>query len=248
MPIRDENGEVKHFGFETGLVVDNADPKKRGRVKIEVPGLCEPSTNWALPIGGSHSSGQDSRGGFDPPAIGAAVVVGFLGGDIDHPVYLGGWRANGDKGSDAPKVIQDASASAATKIKAYESDAYALTIDESTGTSKLTIMHKDSGTVILVRGDKIELSCGDRILRVQDKKIQLGGGAWEAIVKGTTWWQKQSEELQQEILGLQAVAAACMGPTSPLQPGLLNAILALQTFLTFGNNNDAFLSKVSFTE
>ena len=248
MPVRDEDGESKHYGLYPGLVVDNLDPKKRGRVKIEIPGLCEPSTDWALPIGGSHSSGVANRGGFDPPKKDAAVIGAFLDGDIDHPVYLGGWRATDGEGSDAPTIIQSKSVAEAIRASVYETDSYAVVVDESSSPPELSITHKSSGSLIRVRADKIEVVCGDRTLRVKDKKIQLGANAAEAIVKGTLWWTQQAQELTQQIAGLQAAAAGCIGPTASLQPGLMAAVLALQQFLTFGNNDQAFLSKVSFTE
>jgi hypothetical protein len=249
MPVRDENGDDKHHGMFPGLVVDNLDPQKRGRVKVEVPGLCEPSTNWALPIGGSHSSGEANRGGFDPPKVGAAVVVAFLDGDIDHPVYLGGWRAAPGGVTDAPTMVTQASKEdAATKLKVYETDAYTVAFNEGSTGPTFAITHKASATRVEVRDNQIEIICGDRILRVQDGKIQLGGSAAEAIVKGSTWWAQQAQELTQHSAGLQAAAAGCIGPTASLQPGLMAAAAALQSLLSFGNNDQAFLSKKSFTE
>jgi hypothetical protein len=248
MPVRDENGESKHYGMYPGFVIDNADPKRRGRVTVEVPGLCEPASNWALPIGGSHSSGESNRGGFDPPKPGAAVVVAFLDGDIDHPVYLGGWRAEISGKTDAPTAVTTASvANAANKIKGYETDAYVVTIDETSAGPTFLIAHKDSETTVEIRDSRIEIRCGDRILRVQDGKIQLGGSADEAIVKGTSWWKSQDQELTSTIQGLQAAAAGCVGPTSSLQPGLLAAVASLTAFQTTGSA-EAYLSKKSFTE
>jgi hypothetical protein len=248
MPVRDEDGEAKHYGLYPGLVVDNLDPKKRGRVKVEIPGLCEPSTDWALPIGGSHSSGVANRGGFDPPKKDAAVIVAFLDGDIDHPVYLGGWRATDGSGSDAPTIIQGKSVADAIRAAVYETDSYAVVVDESSSPPELSITHKSSGSLIRVLADKIEVVCGDRTLRVKDKKIQLGAGADEAIVKGTKWWRDQDQELTAQIAGLQAVASSAMyGPAASLVPGLMQVVVALQQFQLAGAA-EAFLSKVSFTE
>lgn len=248
MPVRDEDGESKHYGMYPGLVVDNLDPKKRGRVKVEIPGLCEPSTDWALPIGGAHSSGEANRGGFDPPKKGSAVVVAFLDGDVDHPVYLGGWRATDGSGSDAPTIIKSKSAAEAIKVAAYETDLYAVVVDESSSPPELSIAHKSSGSLIRILADKIEVVCGDRTLRVKDKKIQLGANADEAIVKGTTWWRNQDQELTAHIAGLQAVASAAMyGPSASLVPGLMQVVVGLQAFKAAGAA-EAFLSKYSFTE
>jgi hypothetical protein len=177
------------------------------------------------------------------------VVVAFLDGDVDHPVYLGGWRAVVGDGSDAPTTVNAASsADAANKIKAYETDAYEFVVDETGKGPVFTIRHKASDTRVVVRDTKIEVVCGDRILRVKDGKIQLGDKAAEALVLGTTWWREQKVELQGLSAGLDAAAAGCFGPPAPLAPGLSAASAAVKKFLQFGSNDDAFLSKVSFTE
>jgi len=237
MMIRDEQGQVHYFGVYDGLVTDNADPAKRGRVKVKIPGLCEPSTNWALPAGGSHSSGESGRGGFDPPKKGAAVFVQFLRGDIDAPVYFGGWRGLVGGKTDAPSLVQEASASdAATKLKVYESDAFEVIIDERGSHSQLLLRRKSDKTAI----------------RIQDKgadyPIQVGSEqSAEAFVLGTTWWRNESTKIDDVIQALQVTCAGCVGPTAALKPGIMQEVLAWQKFKLAGAQ-DAFLSKTAFTE
>jgi hypothetical protein len=72
----------KYFGIYRGLVVDNADPMRLKRLRIEVPSILagEP-LNWAspcVPVGKSSV-----------PRIGAAVWVMFEEGDLSHPVWMG---------------------------------------------------------------------------------------------------------------------------------------------------------------
>ena len=48
------NPDLDPFAYD-GSVVDNRDPEGRHRVKIRVPGILEPESDWALPwatIGG----------------------------------------------------------------------------------------------------------------------------------------------------------------------------------------------------
>jgi len=230
--VVNEDGERRHYGDYPGTVVDNVDPDKRGRVKIKVPGLCEPSTDWALPVGGSHSSGAKGKGLFDPPPKGASVVVRFLCGDIDSPIYEGGWRGLVGGKTDAPTEVQGASpADAANKLKVYESDDYMIVIDERAGSSALSLRCKK----------------GDIRLEVREGKIKLGKGASEAIVKGSSWWRQQDLTLTQVIAALNATAAGCVGPAAALAPGIAAEIAAWQAFQAAGAAEN-FLSKLSSTE
>lgn len=75
-----------------GVVTDNKDPKKIGRVKLKVGALGEEfETNWAWPI--SLMAGNQS-GTFWPPTTESTAFCMFLNGDPEHPVYMGGvWSA-----------------------------------------------------------------------------------------------------------------------------------------------------------
>jgi hypothetical protein len=227
-----ESGEPRWYGVYSGLVTTNADPEKRGRVQAVIPGLCEPHTNWALPAGGSHSSGEPGHGSFDPPAKGAAVFIMFLCGDIDEPVYFGGWRALTGGHSDAPTEVQNASvADAANKLKIFETAQFAIVIDERAASSAISLRSKVNDVRVEVRGDK----------------IKLGKNAAEKIVKGSTWWQQVDLELTRLLAALQADAGACQGPLSSRQPVIQMQITAIQAFKQAGAG-EAFLSELSLTE
>lgn len=251
--VRGEDGEIRYLGSYAGFVVENEDPEKRGRVKAKIPGLVEPSTDWALPVGGAHSSGESRRGGFDPPKVGAAVVVRFLAGEIDSPIYEGGWRGAPNGQTDAPTIVGDASpADAANKLKVYESDKFVVCIDERTaGGEVLSLRGKTNGVEVDVYdGKKVEVKAGGTLVRVLDKKIQLGGNATEAIFKGTARWEAELEWLNQLLaafLGLQ-MAAGLVSILAPLEPGLGQIVTALNTYIAKANKADGFLSKLSFTE
>lgn len=90
--------------FYPGTVIDDADPLGLGRVRISVGALGKDvPTEWAMP--GTAFAGPGS-GWFMPPVIGAKVNVMFLMGDVDVPVYIGGfWSAPGGE-SEVPTVFQ----------------------------------------------------------------------------------------------------------------------------------------------
>lgn len=228
----DEYGESHWYGVYAGKVVDNVDPDKRGRVTVLIPGLCEPATNWALPAGGAQSSGAAGLGAFDVPPKGASVFVMFLCGDIDEPIYFGGWRKLPKGKTDAPSLVAEATASdAANKLKVYETEKFSIVIDERSGSTALSLRSKKSDVRIEVREDK----------------ILLGKGATEKIVKGSTFWQKMDLRLTSIEAALAALAAASQGPFAAFQPGFQAAQQA-ETQLQQGGAGEAYLSELSFTE
>jgi uncharacterized protein involved in type VI secretion and phage assembly len=79
----------RHYGKHRGTVINNVDPLQLGRVNVQVPGVTGllPST-WALPcvpIAGKQ------MGTFVVPQIGAGVWVEFENGDLNLPVWVGGF-------------------------------------------------------------------------------------------------------------------------------------------------------------
>lgn len=83
MATRTYNGKYR------GTVVNNVDPLQRGRIQVQVTDVMQvlPST-WAepcLPVAGLQ------HGVFMIPAVGSGVWVEFERGDIDHPIWTGGY-------------------------------------------------------------------------------------------------------------------------------------------------------------
>lgn len=85
------NGPADTFrigGLVRGLVDDNADPLKVGRVKVSLPWLgADFVTAWApvMQLGAGPKSGT-----IFIPAVNDEVLVGFEFGHIDHPIVVGG--------------------------------------------------------------------------------------------------------------------------------------------------------------
>jgi phage protein D len=82
-------------GLVRGIVSDTVDPDKLGRVKVKLPWLDDSfSSAWApvMQLGAGPESGT-----FFLPAYGDEVLVGFLHGDINLPVVVGGLFNSIDK-------------------------------------------------------------------------------------------------------------------------------------------------------
>ncbi len=81
--------EQKFFGKYRGMVLNNIDPMRIGRIQVQVADVSGvlPST-WAMPcvpVAGIQ------QGFFTVPAIGSGVWVEFEHGDPDYPVWVGGF-------------------------------------------------------------------------------------------------------------------------------------------------------------
>ena len=80
---------TKYFGKYRGTVTLNIDPEQRGRIQAIVPDVSNviPST-WALPC--VPVTGI-SMGTYFVPPIGAGVWIEYEQGDIDFPIWTGGF-------------------------------------------------------------------------------------------------------------------------------------------------------------
>lgn len=77
----------RYYGKYRGSVVNNVDPMQEGRIQASVSGLV-PLTSWAtacLPFAGTQS------GHFTVPPIGSGVWIEFEEGDLNKPIWTGGW-------------------------------------------------------------------------------------------------------------------------------------------------------------
>ncbi len=81
-----ENKEEKFLGKYRGTVINNIDPLKQGRLLVQVPGVLDVTSSWAMPcvpVGGMQT------GMFAVPPIKAGVWIEFEQGDKDYPIWTG---------------------------------------------------------------------------------------------------------------------------------------------------------------
>ena len=99
--------ERRHYGKYRGIVVDNDDPDRLGRLKLQVPSLLgqDVVTGWATPC--APFGGAADQGFLFIPDLKAGVWVEFEGGDLECPIWVGAYWSEPDSGSQAPKPQQD---------------------------------------------------------------------------------------------------------------------------------------------
>lgn len=161
-------------GLYIGRVTRRDDPDGLGRVKVEIPGVAEPESTWAWPLG-PGGGGSAQRGDFDPPAVDSTVGVLFNQGEVDEPYYLTGpWGAPGGS-SDVPTGAQVGTGDDARdrQVAVREDAEWRITRNSLSASPEFLIEHAGSTTAIKVDGTKVYL--GET-------------GATDAAVKGTAFF------------------------------------------------------------
>ncbi|MBD1930797.1 MULTISPECIES: VgrG-related protein [Cyanophyceae] len=165
-----------------GIVTNNKDPKKWGRVRVKFPTLTPEDnasaheSNWARVVG----VGAGTTRGFDClPEINDEVLVAFEHGDIHRPYVIGGvWN-----GKDAPPETVDNSISGEGKVRLR-------TIKTRVG-HKMQFVEEDKDSskagvyVETIGGHKLHMNDSDKFVEIkttdghyvrlddQNKKIEI---------------------------------------------------------------------------
>lgn len=142
-----ERLDQQYFGKYRGIVFDNQDPLKLGRLRVRVPSLLIDSpdriesddgvTDWATPC--LPYGGLLDQGFFFLPEIGAKVWVEFEEGHLDRPLWVGCFWTQQDtppSGQPERRVIQTKSG-------------HVLEFSDVDGKEAITLRHKDGATLQL---------------------------------------------------------------------------------------------------
>jgi hypothetical protein len=209
----DDPNEIRYLGMYDGVVVDNADPEGLGRIRVMIPGLVEPESAWAEPVG---AGGSAQRGRFDVPEKGATVTVHFLMGDIDRPKYHHGYYGKPGGKSEAPTAAQGIAPADADKVKVYETEDFEILIDGRSGKHHLRLTEKKKGT-------RIEID-GNGVVTVTADKILLGSPqASEPVVLGNKWLNMMGQLFTALLAHTHLTAIGPSAPSTEL-PASLGAI------------------------
>ena len=78
-----------YFGKYRGIVTDNNDPEKLCRIMAQVPAVMgEAEIGWALP---AFPFAGDGHGHVMMPEVGSAVWIEFEAGNLNSPIWSGGF-------------------------------------------------------------------------------------------------------------------------------------------------------------
>lgn len=166
--MNNSNGGCPTFyGKYRGVVTDNQDPNKLGRVRVNVQDvLGEKESGWAMPC---VPYAGDGVGLYLIPPVSALVWVEFEQGDPDYPIWTGCFWGSRDE---VPKAVSG------PEIKVLKTDVGTITLNDSPGDGGITIETTD-GMKIIMDSQGIEITNGVAKISLSGLKVSINDGALE---------------------------------------------------------------------
>jgi uncharacterized protein involved in type VI secretion and phage assembly len=162
--------DEKHYGKHRGIVTDNQDPQKRGRLKLLVPSvLADQATDWALPC--VPYGGAAQQGMFMIPEVDAQVWVEFEEGDIHRPIWVGTfWQQESD-------VPEDAAKEEPTTRLFQTQSGHILQFDDEAGEEQFRLYHPKDAEMLIDKNGTISLT------DTSGATVTLDADAGEILIK-----------------------------------------------------------------
>jgi len=174
-----DTDDARYTALYVGVVVDNVDPECIGRVRIRIPGLVEPMSQWAFPLG-TVGGGSAKRGFFAVPENGSEVGVLFHQGDVDHPHYLCGHWGKPDGNVETPTPIAELSKEDAVQVRAFETKRFLLVFDDRSGKEQLLLKDKETSDHFTLKADEgvtLKTAKNVRIEATENLEVTIQGAA-----------------------------------------------------------------------
>jgi uncharacterized protein involved in type VI secretion and phage assembly len=217
--LPDDHIVIPQAMAEPAIVVDNADPKNKGRVKVRFTWQDKPyTTNWIqvqTPDAGSSGAVPKNRGFFFIPEIGDQVLVGFLHADPSRPYVAGSlYHRDITKGAEPDNNVKTIitrsghtikldDSKGSEKIQVYDIKGNIVEID--TDENNITIFANNDITVTAV--ETMTLNAKNLNINVtEDMNTSVGGKktinvAGDISVAGTNITEEYRGSSKVEIIG-----------------------------------------------
>ena len=157
-------------GKYRATVHDNVDPHNLGRIRAIVPAVTgpdEPST-WAMPCLPSAGTGM---GLFTVPRKGAGVWIEYEGGDLNYPIWVGGYWSD----AEVPDLVP-AEARLSPTITLQTPNGNGLVISDVPG--KGILIQSASGAKISITNDGITIDNGrNAVITLTGNSVNVNNGA-----------------------------------------------------------------------
>lgn len=176
--VEDNKIKTKIYGGVIGIVTNNKDPEKLGRIKVKFPWLSnEDESNWARVV--SPMAGKE-RGIFFLPEVDDEVLVVFEHGDINAPYILGSlWNGKDlppETNSDGKNNIRIIKSRSGHKIK----------IDDTEGSEKIEIVDKTGKNMINIDAKENKISFkSDKDIEISAPNGNVTINAKDLVVKSS---------------------------------------------------------------
>lgn len=164
--LNEEDRNVNQVpGVTAGIVTNNQDPDKLGRIKLKLPWLSDDNeTGWvriAVLMAGAD------RGTVFLPEVGDEVLVAFEHGDINSPYVIGAlWNSkakppegNADGKNNIRKItsrsgheiiFDDNSEQKKEKVEIHTKAGHKIVLDDSAGQEKIEIIDKTGSNKMII--------------------------------------------------------------------------------------------------
>lgn len=155
--VEDRRTDSKIYGVVVGIVTNNKDPDKIGRIKVKFPWLSdEEESNWARVA--SLMAGKE-QGIFILPEVDDEVLVVFEHGNINMPYIIGSLF----NGKDVPPETNSDGKNNIRMIKSRSG--HMIKIDDTDGKEKIEIVDKTKKNMITIdtKENKISIASGKDI-------------------------------------------------------------------------------------
>jgi uncharacterized protein involved in type VI secretion and phage assembly len=186
--VSDEVRTGRIPGVVIGVVTNNQDPDKLGRVKLSFPWLSQSDESFwariAAPMAGK------AQGAYFLPEVGDEVLVAFEHGDVRFPYVLGGlWN-----GKDAPPATNDDGKNNVRMIKSRSGHVVKLndedgkeTIEIIDKSAKNSIVIDTSKNTVTITTDKdITLSASKGTIKLDAQNVEINSSAATKLKAGST--------------------------------------------------------------
>ena len=176
--------------FETviGVVTDNKDPNKSGRVKVKLPILSEQETTHWVPI--VMPGAGKNRGWFFIPEPEDEVLVIFEHGDLNRPLIIGSlWNGKDTPPSDNKTGKNDArmiKSRQGSKVTFDDGDNPMVVLEDGTGKGKITLDSKNNKIIIESLEGDVCFQCPTGDMTIVAKAMELKATENVEIHAGST--------------------------------------------------------------
>jgi phage protein D len=215
----------KPSGLVIGIVTNNEDPDKLGRIKVKYPWLEEQiESDWARIV---NIGGGAKRGFLVIPEINDEVLIGFELDDFHQPYVLGGLWNGKDKPPQPTQTISSAVIEGGkVQQRAFHSRAgYEILFDEGTSDGKgqvrlktpagLFVALNDADKVITLNSDKhvVKLDDTGNVISVETKGDMTVNAQGKVSITGTAGINITSNA----ALSIEAKGNGTVSATGPLE-------------------------------
>lgn len=187
--------EHRFYGKYRGLVVDNDDPERLGRLTVRVPSLLgsEVVTGWAMPC--VPYGGDRNQGFLCIPEPGAGVWVEFEEGDLEFPIWVGTFWSKPGGDSELPKSNnvdgseQENVQSPPTRKIIKTRKGLTIQLEDADGAEGIIISDGKQANRIVFSANGVSIVHRDHAITMTDEGITVNGGQ-RVCLEGLITWLK----------------------------------------------------------